>query len=126
MDWAAWGERLEAVLGPEGKGQFQGLFAPGAEFSDPVNPPTTDLAAIEQLTEDSFPDWSQEVIAIHGDDRGGAFEWIGRGSLGGAIAIEIRGCTMVEIDDAGLITRWRDYFDLKEIEDQVSAATAKS
>ena len=33
----------------------------------------------------------------------------------------MHGCTMVELDDAGQVTRWRDYFDLKEIETQMGA-----
>ena len=38
--------------------------------------------------------------------------------------IEIHGCTVVDVDGDGLVTRWRDYFDLKEIEAQVAAASA--
>jgi len=44
---------------------------------------------------------------VHGDDSGGAFEWVGRGTLGGTIPIEIHGSTVVEVDGAGLVTRWR-------------------
>ncbi len=123
MDWTAWSKRLEAALGPEG--DFPSFFAPGALFSDPVNEPTADLAAIEEMTNASFPDWRQEILWVHGDDAGGAFEWIGRGTLGGTIPITIHGCTVVDVDGDGLVTRWRDYFDLKEIEDQVAGgATA--
>lgn len=120
MDWPAWARRLEAVLGPEG--DFAAFFSPGALFSDPVNPPTTDIAAIEEMTQASFPDWRQEISWVRGDETGGAFEWIGRGTLGGTIPIEIRGCTVVDIDGEGLVTRWRDYFDLNEIDAQVKAA----
>jgi limonene-1,2-epoxide hydrolase len=28
----------------------------------------------------------------------------------------LHGCTMLEIDEQGLVVRWRDYFDLREIE----------
>jgi SnoaL-like domain len=121
MDWSRWAIGLEKALGPEG--DFASLFAPGALFSDPVNEPTADLAAIEEMTNASFPDWRQELTAVHGDSTGGAFEWIGRGTLGGTIPIEIHGCTAVDVDDEGLVTRWRDYFDLKEIEEQVAATT---
>lgn len=118
MDWAGWARRLEVALGPEG--DFPAFFAPGALFSDPVNEPTTDLAGIEEMTKASFPDWRQEITAVHGDEAGGAFEWIGRGSLGGTTPIEIHGCTMVKVDGEGLVTEWRDYFDLKEIEAQAA------
>jgi hypothetical protein len=123
MDWASWGARLELALGPDA--DFPSLFAPGALFSDPVNPPTTDIAGIEEMTNASFPDWRQEILWVHGDDHAGAFEWIGRGTLGGTIPIEIHGSTVIDVDDEGLVTRWRDYFDLKQIEDQVAAFSSR-
>jgi hypothetical protein len=119
MDWPSWAERLEAALGPEG--DFPSFFAPGALFSDPVNAPTSDIAAIEEMTNASFPDWRQEITSVHGDGSAGAFEWIGRGTLGGTIPIEIHGCTVVDVNSDGLVTRWRDYFDLKEIDAQVTS-----
>jgi hypothetical protein len=119
MDWPSWAERLEAALGPEG--DFPSFFAPGALFSDPVNAPTSDIAAIEEMTNASFPDWRQEITSVHGDGSAGAFEWIGRGTLGGTIPIEIHGCTVVDVNADGLVTRWRDYFDLKEIDAQVAS-----
>jgi SnoaL-like domain len=117
MDWAAWGDRAEKILqtsAPEGA--FRTLFAPGATFSDPVNGPTTDIDSIEALTRAVYPDWHQEIVAVFGDDLGGAFEWIGRGTLGGTTPTVLHGATMLEIDERGLVTRWRDYFDLREIE----------
>jgi len=121
MDWSSWANRLEVALGPEG--DFPSFFAPGALFSDPVNTPTSDIAAIEEMTKASFPDWRQQILSVHGDDISGSFEWIGRGTLGGSIPIEIHGCTVVDVDGSGLVTRWRDYFDLKGIEGQVSRST---
>ncbi len=126
MDWDDWTGKVALALGPDGKGRFQALFAPGALFSDPVSAPTTDLAAIEAMTDASFPDWHQEILAVHGDRTGGSFEWIGRGTLGGTTPIVIHGCTAVDIDEAGLVTRWRDYFDLKEIEGQLGGPVGNS
>lgn len=120
MDWSSWAKRLEVALGPEG--DFPSFFAPGALFSDPVNAPTTDIAAIEEMTKASFPDWRQEIVSVHGDESGGAFEWIGRGTLGGTTPIVIHGSTVVDVDGDGLVTRWRDYFDLKEIDSQLGPA----
>lgn len=117
MDWAEWAERAEGILTTSAPvGAFRTLFAPGAEFSDPVNGPTTDVDGIEAMTRSVYPDWSQEITAVFGDDRGGAFEWIGTGTLGGTMPTVLHGCTMLEIDSDGLVVRWRDYFDLREIE----------
>jgi hypothetical protein len=120
MEWSSWAVRLQSALGPEG--DFPSFFAPGALFSDPVNAPTPDIAAIEEMTKASFPDWRQEITSVHGDEASGAFEWIGRGTLGGTIPIEIHGCTVVDVNADGLVTRWRDYFDLKEIDGQLTTA----
>ena len=103
MDWEAWGARAQEILttsAPEGA--FRTLFAPGAEFSDPVNGP--DYRRRRHRGDDPrqvYPDWRQEIVAVHGDDEGGAFEWIGRGTLGGTTPTVLHGCTMLEIDDAG-------------------------
>jgi limonene-1,2-epoxide hydrolase len=117
LDWAEWARAIEPILwcgGPEGP--FAQLFAPGATYQDPVNATTSDLASIEAMTRGAYPDWGQQISAIHGDDSGAAFEWVGRGNLGGSTPMEIHGCTVVDIDRLGRVTRWRDYFDVKEIE----------
>jgi len=121
VDFGEWTERLRLALGADASVRLRTLFAPGGVFSDPVTAATTDIASVEDITDASFPDWTQEVTASHGDSRGGAFEWVGRGTLGGSTRIEMHGCTMVELDPDGLVTRWRDYFDLKEIETQMGA-----
>jgi hypothetical protein len=109
------------VLGADATVRLREIFAAGGIFSDPVTAPTSDIKSVEDITDASFPDWQQEVTASHGDPTGGAFEWVGRGTLGDTIRIEMHGCTMVELDGAGQVTRWRDYFDLKEIETQMGA-----
>lgn len=120
MDWALWGEKVERALSGDEPGGLRGLFAGGGDFTDPMNSTTTDLRAIERQTRDFFPDWRQEVTAVFGDERGGAFEWTGRGTLEGGLPLVIFGCTMVEVNEEGLVTRWRDYFDMKQIEKQVA------
>ena len=117
------GGRARESAGPGGG--FPSFFAPGALFSDPVNVPTPDIAAIEEMTKASFPDWRQEILWVHGDESGGAFEWIGRGTLGGTVPIEIHGCTVVDVNADGLVTRWRDYFDLNEIERQADPGRSR-
>ena len=121
MDWQEWTQRLTTALGAKATVRLRELFAPGGVFSDPVTAPTTDIASVEDITDVSFPDWEQEVTCSHGDSTGGAFEWVGRGTLGGSTRIEMHGCTMVELDGAGQVTRWRDYFDLKQIETQMGS-----
>ena len=122
MDWKDWTKRLQSALGHDATVRLRELFASDGVFSDPVTKSTTDIKSVEDITDSSFPDWQQEVTASHGDSTGGAFEWIGRGTIGGTIPIEMHGCTMVELDADGQVTRWRDYFDLKEIEAQMGAS----
>jgi limonene-1,2-epoxide hydrolase len=121
VDWDDWTKRLKLALGADATVRLRELFASDGVFSDPVTKSTTDIKSVEDITDASFPDWQQEVTASHGDSTGGAFEWIGRGTIGGTIRIEMHGCTMVELDTEGQVTRWRDYFDLKEIETQRGA-----
>jgi hypothetical protein len=121
VEWEDWTQRLKLALGADATVRLRELFASGGVFSDPVTAQTTDIASVEDITDASFPDWRQDVTASHGDRTGGAFEWIGSGTLGGGLRIEMQGCTMVELDADGLVTRWRDYFDLKEIEKQMGA-----
>ncbi|MGD0381117.1 MAG: nuclear transport factor 2 family protein [Acidimicrobiales bacterium] len=121
VEFDDWTKRLKTALGADATVRLRELFASGGVFTDPVTPSTTDIKSVEDITDASFPDWSQEVTTAHGDSGGGAFEWIGRGTIGGTIAVEIHGCTMVELDTDGQVTRWRDYFDLKEIETQMGA-----
>ena len=121
MEWDDWTTRLRQALGAGATVRLRTLFAEGGVFSDPVTSPTTDIASVEDITDASFPDWQQEVTASYGNTRGGAFEWVGRGTLGATTRIELHGCTMVELDAEGQVTRWRDYFDLKEIETQMGA-----
>ena len=130
MDWNDWMRRCEAALGaPEGDA-WQRMFAPRGTFSDPHTASTTDLDSIARQTRSLFPDWSQEVVALRPGDRWAVFEWIGRGTYSGPGAppggapIALEGATVVEIDAAGLVTRWRDYLDRRSVEDQVRAARA--
>ncbi len=58
------------------------------------------------------------------------FEWIGRATYAGmgpdddlaGTPIEMHGATIVEVDGDGLVTRWRDYLDRKEPEQQLRKA----
>jgi hypothetical protein len=121
MEWDDWTTRLRSALGADATVRLRELFAPDGVFGDPVTDSTTDIASVENVTDSAFPDWKQEVTCSLGGPAGGAFEWIGTGTLGGKTRVEIHGCTMVELDADGLVTRWRDYFDLKEVEKQMGA-----
>jgi SnoaL-like protein len=127
MDWQAWARKAERAIDVAGRGDWKGLFAPGATFHDPATPGTTDLRAISRDTRDAFPDWTQEITSIRGGADWAVFEWIGRatyrakdpGEPGHGAAIEMHGATIVEVDADGLVTRWRDYLDRKEPEQQI-------
>jgi hypothetical protein len=127
VEWEAWARRVEKAIDVAGRGDWKGLFAPGATFSDPATSSTDDLRAIAHDTKRVFPDWTQEITSIRGGDDWAVFEWVGRATyLGGerdepgsGAPIEMRGATIVEVDADGLVTRWRDYLDRKEPEEQI-------
>lgn len=132
-DWDAYARTLEAALDMRTKGGFRELFAPGARFADPANPPTEDLKDIQRQTRAVMPDWRQEITSIRGGDGWAWFEWIGYATYqppggdgpGAGTPITMHGATVIEVDDAGLITSWRDYLDRKEPEDQIRAAVRR-
>jgi hypothetical protein len=119
VDWEAWARRAEAAIDVANRGDWKGLFAPGASFADPANPATGDLRDIVRQTRDAFPDWTQEITWIRGGDDWAVFEWIGRASYKGEAPVVMHGATVVEVDGDGLVTRWQDYLDRKEPEDQI-------
>jgi hypothetical protein len=127
VDWDQWARRAEKALTVGGGADWKQLFANGALFSDPATTtPTGDLAAISRDTRRIFPDWSQEITSIRGSDGWAVFEWIGRATYspsdygpGAGARIEMHGATIIEVDDGGLVTSWRDYLDRKEPEDQI-------
>ena len=128
MNWDEWARKVERALDVAGRGDWKGLFAPGATFSDPNTPSTTDVREISRDTRAIFPDWTQEITWIRGGDDWAVFEWIGRatyaGDPGRGARIEMHGATIVELDAEGLITSWRDYLDRKEPENQIRRAVS--
>ena len=131
MDWDAWARKVERALDVAGRGDWKGLFAPEATFEDPETSSTRDLGRIARQTRKIFPDWRQEITRIRGDEGWAVFEWIGRGTFtspgtpGDGTPVTIRGATIVEVNDAGLVTAWRDYLDRKEPEEQIMAAVER-
>ena len=127
VDWDAWARRAERAIDVAGRGDWKGLFAPGATFCDPDTAGTTDVRAVARETRHAVPDWTQEITSIRGGDDWAVFEWIGRATYrggegdepGSGAPIEMRGATIVEVDADGLVTRWRDYLDRKEPEQQI-------
>jgi hypothetical protein len=119
VDWEAWARRAEAAIDVANRGDWKGLFAPGASFADPANAATGDLRDIVRQTRDAFPDWTQEITWIRGGDDWAVFEWIGRATYKGEAPVVMHGATVVEIDGDGLVTRWQDYLDRKEPEEQI-------
>jgi hypothetical protein len=130
MDWEAWARRAERALDVANRGDWQGLFAPGATFGDPHTPRTKDLRSISRQTRSIFPDWRQEITKIRGGNDWAVFEWIGRGTFsmpdtpGAGTPVTMHGATIIEVDAHGMVTFWRDYLDRKEPEEQILAAIA--
>jgi hypothetical protein len=131
-DWDAWARRVEQSLDVVHRADtdFQKLFAADAVFIDPTQTRTTaDLPDVSRETQAIFPDWTQEVTSIRGGDDWAAFEWVGRGTFtwkgkSTGRAIEMDGVTLVDVDADGLVTRWRDYFDMKSVEEQMRGGVA--
>ena len=126
MDWEAWARKAERAIDVAAGGDWKGLFAPGATFSDPNTPSTDDMRQISRDTRAIFPDWTQEITSIRGGEDWAVFEWIGRatyaGDPGRGARIEMHGATIVEVNAEGLVTSWRDYLDRKEPENQIRRA----
>jgi hypothetical protein len=131
VDWNAWARQVERAVDMREGGDWKGLFAPGATFADPATTtPTTELRAISRQTREVFPDWRQRITSIRGGDDWAVFEWIGYATYtpddasapGAGAAIEMHGATIVEVDEHGRVTRWRDYLDRKEPEAQIRRA----
>lgn len=128
MDWNDWAKRTERALDVAERGDWKGLFAPGATFGDPHTPSTKDLGSVARHTRKIFPDWKQEITSIRGGGRWAVFEWIGRGTFtmegspGSGTPITMHGATIVEVNEQGLVTFWRDYLDRKEPEEQILGA----
>lgn len=125
-DWDAWARQVERALDVVHRTDtdFQDLFAPDGTFIDPTQTKSTkDLPDVSRATQAIFPDWTQEVTSIRGGDDWAAFEWVGRGTFTWkgkqGSAVEMEGVTLVEVDDQGLVTHWRDYFDMKGVEEQM-------
>ena len=129
-DWDGWARQVEQALDVVNRSDtdFQDLFAPDATFIDPTQVASTkDLPDVSRATQAIFPDWTQEVTSIRGGDDWAAFEWIGRGTFtwkgkSTGRAIEMEGVTLIDVDADGLVTKWRDYFDMKGVEEQMRPA----
>ncbi len=133
MNWDEWARRAERALDFSDESRWRDLFAPDATFGDPNTPSTTDLRSIQRGTAQVFPDWRQEITTIRGQASWAVFEWIGRATYAGSSTddpaagtpIEMHGATIVEVDEGGLVTMWRDYLDRKEPENQLRAAARR-
>jgi limonene-1,2-epoxide hydrolase len=127
VDWQAWAQKMEQT---DGADAFEALFATGGVFSDPVTPWTTDVRKVANDTDSIFPDWQQRIDTIRGGDDWAVFEWTGtatfhpEGPDGPGIPIKMEGATIIEVDDEGRVTRWRDYLDTSEPTQQIQKGMA--
>ena len=133
-DWDAWARDVERRLDVAHRSDtdFQDLFASDAVFIDPTQTKSTDeLPQVSKQTQSLFPDWTQEVTSIRGDEDWAVFEWIGRGTFTprgetAGRSMEMFGVTLVDVDGQGRVTQWRDYFDMKSVEDQLRGGSAQA
>lgn len=125
MDWQGFAREFEEITDARVDGsseRWKAKFAVGGTFQDPVQGPTTDYDAVIHVTQTATPDWHMKVTHIAGGQTSAALEWIGEATLLGRVPITVHGCSVIEVDDVGLVTRWRDYMDLKAIENQAADA----
>lgn len=125
MDWQAFAREFEEITDGRIAGssdRWQAKFAAGGTFQDPVQGPTTDYEAVIRITQMATPDWHMRVTHVAASESSAALEWVGEATLLGRVPITVHGCSVVEVNDDGEITRWRDYMDLKEIERQAADA----
>ena len=125
VDWEAFARRVEQAHDPDA---MVSLYAVGATYRDPVTPSTTDVQAVADQTYRLFPDWRQQIERIRGEDDWAVFEWTGNGTYRGPGAedgpgfpVRIQGATIVEVNDDGLITAWRDFPDVYASMQQITA-----
>lgn len=121
VNWNKWATRAVDTLTmtPDATdADWVALFAPGGTYEDPVNARTEDVASVFAMTRATFADWSMRVTTAAGDERGGSIEWDGHGHLPHGPAVTLHGCSVIHSGTGGLVTRWRDYFDLGEFERQ--------
>ena len=86
------------------------------------------MQAVADQTYRVFPDWRQQIERIRGGDDWAVFEWSGSGTYRGPGAedgpgfpVRIEGATIVEVNDDGLITAWRDFPDVYASMQQITA-----
>jgi hypothetical protein len=130
VEWEDWARRIEQVQDPDG---MVALFAAGGTYCDPLTPTTTDVRAVAVQTFRVFPDWQQRLVRIRGGDDWAFFEWTGVGTYRGPGAeegpgfpVSLEGCTAVEVDADGLVTRYRDYPDVYASIQQVTDGLHKA
>jgi len=124
-DWSEWTARAARALDLRAGATLEdwvALFAPGGTYEDPVNQRTADVGSIHLLTKATLPDWRSTVVSVTGDSAAGAFEWIGEATAAGR-PVRMAGCTVVHVNGDGLVTRWRDYFDMKDVEAQLGSGS---
>ncbi len=122
MDWQAWAMDFESGDGAK----FTAWFADGGLFCDPVTTWTTDVQKVADQTHEHFPDWHAHVDALRTGDGWAVAEWTGFGTYHGdpsrPVEVTMHGATVVEVDEQGKVTRWRDYLDTGEPMAQIKAA----
>ena len=126
MDWQALVRTFESGDGDA----FTALFAVGGQFRDPVTPWTTDVRSVADHTKAIFPDWHAHVDTLRTGDGWAVMQWTGTGTFHAdasrSAGVTMHGMTVVDVDDQGHVTQWRDYLDTAEPMQQIKAALAES
>ena len=121
-DWDAYVRKLEAALDMRGGTGFRDLFAKGARFADPANAPPRTCATYSTRPARSSRTGTRRSPRSAAVTTGPCSSGSAGPRSTSSTPITMHGATILELDDDGLITSWRDYLDRKEPEDQIRKA----
>jgi hypothetical protein len=118
MDWNNWAKQAQLVLDTGRDRKYPAglltLFAASAVYRTALYPELLlPGEVLDHLVKD-VPDWTVEIVSIHGDETGAGMEWIGRGHLMRVFSLTLHGASVIEIDSVGKVQRWIDYVDRRE------------
>jgi steroid delta-isomerase len=111
--------RYFAAVGQAERDDFVALFHPDVHFEDPVGSGVLQghegVARFHKGLARAWASLRMEAGAVHVRGRRAAVAWRAQGQSQTGKAIDFDGIDLLEVDDAGLITRVEGYWDLESV-----------